>query len=252
MKTSNKVLFGGLATILLVAVAIMAIGRSKMRFWTMEECNKLPRLSKSLNLEFNEVHIGNSVEATLKQGDFAIEIDATETAMPHINHHVEHGVLFLNLEEVSLEKVAPCPFKVVISAPHLDKISITKGAELRNTETYKTDSLDINAVQGSAVYLSIDVEHLNASASHSAKIEIAGEVRNLTGWGSNSAELQLPFAHVGSVKMSLTNSATAIIDADTIVFANLMNSSELRYIGEAVLEEIDVKNSSSMQKVAKK
>ena len=59
MKTSNKVLFGGLATILLVAVAIMAIGRSKMRFWTMEECNKLPRLSKSLNLEFNEVHIGN-------------------------------------------------------------------------------------------------------------------------------------------------------------------------------------------------
>ena len=249
MKTSNKVLFGGLATILLVAILIMIIGRSNMRFWTKEECSKLPQTSKMLQLEFNEVNIGHSVEATLVQGDFKVEIEASESAMPFVNHHVENGVLHLNLEDVTLTQVEPCPFKVVITAPDLDNIFIANGSQMTNTGIFETAKLKIEAVNGSWVDMTVKVADLKTYASNASEISIEGEVNSLSLRAKNSAQIQLPNVNVRTADVHLENSSYVKLRADSISNAVLQNSSTLNYIGETVLGNISNQNSSAVNKV---
>lgn len=250
MKTSNKVLFGGLATILLVAISLMAIGRSNMRFYTKAECNKLPRTTKSLQLEFTAVDISHSVEAILKQGDFNVEIDATESAMPYVNHHVENGILKLYLEDVSTKEVEPCPFNVVITAPQLDKIYISHGSQITNEGVFETPNLEIVASHGCLVDLSVKTNNLKTIARHSANIELAGEANSLDASASHSAQIQLPFAKVKTAKVDLSHSSTAMIHADTITNAYMVHSSMLNYIGEAVIGNIDAQHSSGIKKLS--
>lgn len=250
MKTSNKILFGGLATILLTSIAVMVIGRSNMRFWTKEECHKLPRTSKTVKLEFNKVNIGHSVEAVLKQGDFQVEIDASESAMPFVNHHVENGVLHLNLENAIITQAEPCTFKAVITAPSLDKIFIANGSQMTNKEIFEAPNLEIEAVNGSWVDMIVNVENLKTSASNSAEISIEGDVKNLDISARNSAQIQLPKVNVSTANIYLANSSFAKIQADSITKAVVQNSSTLNYIGEAVLGSITSQNSSAINKVS--
>lgn len=249
MKTSNKVLFGGLATILLMSIVVMLVGRSNLKMWSIEECNTLPRTSKTVQLEFREVNIGHSVEAVLQQGAFKVEIEASESAMPHINHHVENGVLHLNLEDVTVTQVEPCPFKVVITAPDLDKIFISSGSQMTNAGIFETPKLEIEAVNGSWVDMNVKVADLKTYASNAAKISIEGEASSLDLSAKNSAQIQLPNVKVGTAFVYLANSSSAKINADTISSAVVQNSSTLNYIDEAVLVKTMNQNSSAINKV---
>jgi hypothetical protein len=250
MKTSNKVLFGGLATILLVAISLMAIGRSNMKLITRSDCNKLPRTTKTLQLEFTAVDISHNVEAVLKQGDFKVEIDATESALPHINHHVENGVLKLYLENLSSTDVEACPFNVVLTAPKLDKIYIAHGSQITNSGTFETPNLEIEASHGSLVDLTLKTGNLKTNARHSANIEISGEANSLDASASHSSQIQLPNAQINTAQVDLSHSSMVMIHADTISNAYLAHSSMLNYIGETVIGNIDARHSSGIKKLS--
>ncbi len=248
MKTSNKILFGGLAFILASSIFVMAAFRSTATFWSLEECNELTRKSKTLNLEFEEVEIGHNIKATLAQGDFKVEIDAVEEIMNHLNHHVENGVLFLNLGD-NVKDMVPCPTNVTITCPQLNRIKIANGSQIRNSEIFETPNLDIRAVNGSQVELSLEAESLKASASNSSNIEIAGELGQIDLSAKNSSHIQLTDALGRTAKVYLANSSTAMINVDTISNADLGNSSNLIYAGETVLGKMNNRNSSSFKQV---
>ncbi len=250
MKTSTKVLFGGLATILFVAITVMAIGRANMKLITRADCNELPRTTKSLQFEFSAIDISHNVEAILQQGDFKVEIDAVEAAMPHINHHVENGVLKLYLENNMTHEGVGCPINVVITAPLLDAIYLSHGSKITNSERYETPNLEIEAAHGCLVDLTVKTGNLKTTASHSATIAIAGEVNNLDAAASHSSQIQLPKAQIKMASVDLSHSSTATIKADTISHAYMAHSSMLHYIGDAVIGSIDAQHSSGIKKVA--
>lgn len=246
MKTSNKLLFGGLAIVFITSVSLAAITRSKLS--TPAVCAELPRTSKTVDLAFDKVSIAQNIHVTLQQGDFNVQIESTRKAMSYINHHVEDGLLKLYLED---NHSSSCPVEVVLTCPTLSRVDAANGSSIEGEENFITPAMDIRAINGSRVSLVLTSTNVSASATNSASIELKGEINNLDISALNSARIQASDVHANTAKVRLTNSASAQVHADTIKSAKLMNNSALDYIGKAILVDVQNQNSSSLRKIEK-
>lgn len=245
MKTSNKILFGGLAIVFFTSIALAAFTRTRLT--PPKPCEELAHTSKTVDLIFDKVSIGDNIHVTLLQGDFKVQIESLEKAMPYVNHHVEEGVLKLYLED---NHSSPCPIEVALSCPQLSSVQVVNGSSIVGKENFSTPQMEIQAMNGSLVRLKLTSASVTASATNSADIELSGEINKLDISAHNSSRIRASNALVNTAKVKLINSASAQINADTISSAKLMNSSSLSYIGDAVIvANVESANSSSITKL---
>ena len=247
MKTSNKVLFGGLGLVFLIGIIAAGITRSSAKIYSKEACGEMSRSTKNLQLEFNKIEISQNINTTLIQGNFAVQIDATDEVMPNLNHHVENGVLKIYLDDGNY---IPCPVNVVLTCPQLDGMIISNGSSIVTKGAFKTPNIEVSAMNGSQVELELESDFLKTKAQNSADVRIKGLISKMDVTAHNSARVQAPNAKVNNAIIRLTNSSSAMIFADTISEANLTNSASLKYVGDAQLGNIQTNNSSSIRKIS--
>ena len=251
MKTSNKVLFGGLGIVLLLGIALAGITRSNSVVYSPEECDKLPSIKKELDFKFESISATQNIELTLKQGEFKVSYTAPEKLAPYINHYVEAGELKLELEKSYLKKgdFVPCRVQFTIQCPDLKQVSVSNGASLIANGVFDTPNLNLRAQNGSWIEMNVQSDEVNVTAQNGANVTLSGEIKYLDAKGVNSSNITAKDADVNKTAIKLSNSAAATIHADTIVRADLVNSSLLKYVGATHLEDVKTVNSSSIERV---
>ncbi len=246
MKTSNKILFGGLGLVLLFGIAMAGFTRSTSIVYSVEECSKLPVMKKELDLTFESISAKQQIEVTLRQGDFKILMEGPEGIAPFLDHHVEDGTLKLNIENGAKIR---CPVKFTIQCPSLKQVSVSNGASVISDGQFDSPNLTLKAQNGSWIDMDVRSDEVNVSTQNGANLTLTGEIKYLDAKGVNSSNITAKDADVSKAAIQLSNSAAATIHADTISQANLVNSSLLKYIGDAHLEDVKSVNSSSIERV---
>jgi len=248
MKKSNIILYGGLAFTIIAGISVAAYFRSiTNKIFTTETCAQLPRTSKSVQLQFEKIKISDNINVTLLQGDFELEIDAVEAVVPFVNHHVHDGQLELYLEDGDYQ---PCPVYINMSCPQLSRLSIGNGSSVICKSKFVTPNIFIETMDGAHAELNLISEKVTAKAVNSSDLQLSGKMTMIDMRASNSARIQASNAIVNRATISLSNSSSAKVNADTIHSASLTNSSSLEYIGQTVLGAMNINNSSSIKMIA--
>ena len=246
MKTSNKVLFGGLGLVVLFGVILAGFTRSTSIVYSPEKCSKLPIMKKDLDLTFESISATQNIEVTLSQGDFKVSLECAEKQEPYLNHYVEDGVLKLDIENGDF---VPCPIKFTIQCPDLKEVYMANGASLIAKNAFTAPDLDIRIQNGSWIEMDVQSDEVNVTAQNGANVTLSGEIKYLDAKGVNSSNITAKDADISKASIKLSNSAVATIHADTIAQADLVNSSLLRYVGATQLEDVKTVNSSSIERV---
>ena len=246
MKTSNKVLFGGLGLVLFFGIALAGITRSTSTIYSKEECSKLPTIKKELDLTFESISATQNIKVVLRQGEFKVSMEAAEKLEPFINHYVEDGTLILDVENGA---DIPCPVVFTIQCPTLKMVSMSNGAGLLVESLFDTPNLNLRAQNGAWIDMNVKSDEVALSAQNGANITLNGEIKYLNANAVNSSNITTKDANISKTAIKLSNSAAATIHTDTISQANLVNSSLLRYVGVTQLEDVRTVNSSSIERV---
>jgi hypothetical protein len=246
MKTSTKILFGGLGLILLCGVLLAGITRATSTVYTAEECSKLPAIKKDLNFTFESISASQYIDVVLRQGDFEVSMECAEKLEPYLNHYVEDGILKLYVEDGA---DISCRVKFTIQCPTLNKISVSNGASVISDEVFDSPSLNLQIQNGALMIMDLRSDKVKVNAANGANVTLTGDIKSLNVEGANSSNITTKDAAVDITAIKLSNSAAATIHTDTITKANLTNSSLLRYVGTTQIENVNTNNSSSIERV---
>lgn len=113
---------------------------------------------------------------------------------------------------------------------------------------FTTSDISLVSQNGSHINLDLMSDNVDAKAQNGASISLEGGVKYLKAYAANSAFFNATNAEINTTDINLANSASAIMNVDTIKNAKLVNSSNLKYVGQTHLENVETLNSSSIGK----
>ncbi len=247
MKTSNKILLGGLAFLLIAGIALAAFTRSQTVFLTDGDCNELPRKKSQLDFTFDGIEASSNIRVTVLKGDFSVEVESTEEVVPFLNHHVDDGILRLGFDR---GEYTPCPVNYTLRCPSLKSVTASSGARVIAEGQFSTPSIKLNTNSAGRIEIDVVSDNVEARATSAGSIKMSGDINSLVLNASSSGSLDATGAEIDKSTFRMSSAASATVKTDTILKANLSSSASLRYIGSAQMMDISTNSAGSIKRVS--
>lgn len=216
MKTSNKILLGGLAFIVISLLSLMIAARvSLVPVEKIQGNGQMKTKTRDVG-SFNKIEVKTtSFDIYLSQGDPRVEVTSDENLAPYIKTYVEDGILKIDEEDgkriESFNRLA-----VTISTNQLDHLAINSPGNVYTQDTFnlKSTSLEVNGVAD--INFAINAEMLIAAVNGPGSINLTGK----------TAKLEVYLTGVGDLKASdfKTNSANVSVNGPGDAYINVSES----------------------------
>lgn len=222
--------------------------------------------------EFTRVDIGSAFSYEIKQSDtYSISITAPDNLFDDIKVAKEGQTL-----KVKIEREAPwAPFnlgfetpRAVITMPQLyglDSSGATKGVVTRFSST---DDLDIRVSGASSVELvaiaagdtnlkisgasevtgALNAEDIDLDVSGASSIQLEGAASDIDIEASGASRLNLAGLTVNNANVTFSGASHGTLNLNGRLDIELSGASELEYIGEPTLGEMDITGASTLKK----
>jgi len=224
MKTSNKILLGGLIVLLLGITAVL-IG-TKVQYEKHVANQKQQVTSQKRKMEaFNCMHAkGNiSIEWTQKSNQEVV-VEADTSDIDKIRTNLHNGCLNVSAYDISGRKPI-----IKISVQNLKEITLAEGCEF-DTETR------------------VSLEELKLTMFSNSDADIHGEAKSAIISCSSNSELDAGDFKLESCTLEATDEAQVEVNVTNILNVLAKNNSEVEYSGNPKTVNIDTDKSSEVKK----
>lgn len=183
MKTSNKILLGILATILLNIISGFvllktSLGPGGIGFGDtiVEGKGKLATLKLNVD-DFKRIEIEHNFDVTLVQGAQFVEIKAEENITKHFRAIVEDEMLKLTAEK-PFTLIPQKAIQLTIGFNQLEEINAYGGGKIISNKPLEINNLEIRAYGASKFNLPLQVNQLDLRLKAAGSAKLAGTVTN--------------------------------------------------------------------------
>jgi len=214
--------------------------------------------------DFTEVKVENGFEVEVSQSSaFSVEITVDDNVLEHIE--VSKSGNTLRIKPKSNRLFRSVTMRATITMPDLYKIELSGGSEadiasfnsshdlsvrlsggshmnsLISPSDITVGDADFNLSGGSHVTLSgITVGDAGFNLSGGSHVTLSGLAANLDVKGSGGSHFNLEDFSVSNADVSLNGGSHAIVNVDGTLNVDLSGSSEVIYIGQPTMGDIDV------------
>lgn len=243
MKTSNKLILGYVAFILMGTMAFMF-------YYGHFSLSKLKSINGSGNViertfafsGFKAIDIKSNLTVKLENGPYAITLRCDDNLLDLVQME-QHGEV-LKIWNKKGQVFAPSrPIELVIRMPQLNGIQTFGQTTITSTTAFAGDQLDIRMVGASEMTLDVDYEKVEIDLNGAAKLELNGNAKYMNLNGTGAVQFNGESMHSDQVEVILTGASSATINAQTKLDAEANDASSIRYTGNP--EKLKTKTSGA-------
>lgn len=138
---------------------------------------------------FNKIDVTGEVKVFIVKGDReVVDIKSNDVPLVDVSTEVKDSVLYISLKKSKYNKYDA---ELVVSYKNINSIDIGAAGYVSSNDTLRTNSLQLNAVNGSEFDSDIVVEHLNVKVGQGSIVRLRGFAKNngssVSSWGKFSA-----------------------------------------------------------------
>jgi len=232
MKTSNKILIGVLAGVLLLGIIPMILVKSGINFSEKEKIEGNGDWQKeTFNLsDFENIDLQDNFDVRLKQGDFSVEIEAESNILEHLKVENVDGTLVIKPEEGYSFKSSEAS-KVYISIPDLNLITFSGFGHFKTDGIFKTEDLEI--IISGAVDMDFELEciTLKTQINGAGNMELAGRADYFSSSNNGAGSMNAYDFETKTTKVSINGTGSANINATERIDATINGAGSVSYAG---------------------
>lgn len=240
---NRKALSSLLIVILVVAVVVVAVGAVAVYYWV------LPGNLKTETMEFSDftaVEVGSAFEVNITQSNsFSVKITAGENIFDRIQ--VTQTGATLKIEVTPGLGISNG--KAEITMPELDTL-ILSGATRGTVEGFNSSNPFVLALSGAS---SLEMTNTNVGdaeieVSGASTLNAEGTANDLVALVSGASNVDLTDFPVNDADINLSGASRATINLDGKLDAELSGASNLEYIGDPTMGDINIAGASTINK----
>ncbi|MFC1866108.1 head GIN domain-containing protein [Chloroflexota bacterium] len=200
--------------------------------------------------DFTEVKVENGFEVELTQSStFSVVVTADDNVLEHIE--VSKSGDTLRIKPKGNRAFRSVTMKAKITMPDLYKIELSSGSKaeiigfnsLHNLSVRLSDGSEMNSSIGQSFITTGDVDF---DLSDGSKVTLSGLASNLHVRSSDGGSLDLEAFSVNNADVKLHNGSLATVNVEGTLNADLSGYSDLIYIGQPTMGNIEVSSDSAI------
>lgn len=245
MKTSNKLLLGFLAVILLSITVFLTAARFTLNTDRISGNGKTE--TKTIAVPpFNQIKVRGKINVYFTQGrGQKIEIKAAENLIPELQTEVEDGELFLHLKSKIGRKDR---IYVYITAESINGLSVADGSKFESSNTLSGENLRLDCSSGSEPTISLKYANLDAEISSGAVVTLKGASDMATISESSGAMLGAFELSVKKLKIDQSSESHAQINVTEEISADVTSGAFLEYTGNPSEKNVNSSSGGGIEK----
>jgi len=232
MKTSNKILLGTLAGILLLGILPIFLIKGNFNFSQKEKIRGNGDWKKeTFNLsDFENIDLQDNFDVRLKQGDFSVQVEAESNIMEYLKIENADGYLILGSKEGFNLKSSDDP-RVYISMPDLNVITVSGVGEFTTEGNFKTEDLEVIVSGAADMDLELECTTLKTRISGAGDINLTGSADYFSSSNNGAGNINAYDFETRTTKVSINGAGDAKINATERIDANINGAGNISYVG---------------------
>ncbi|UGU16817.1 DUF2807 domain-containing protein [Sinomicrobium kalidii] len=178
---------------------------------------------------FNTIEAGNGLKVYITQGPAtAIRIEADENLLDIIRTEVRGDELHV-FSEKNIGKAKSK--KVYISAPNIEAIASSSGADVFVENILKADRLELKSSSGSVLRLETEADYISCRASSGANLKIKGRANTLKVRASSGSSVKAGDLEVAECNAEASSGGNISLYVTKDLTASASSGGDIRYSG---------------------
>ena len=198
--------------------------------------------------DFDSVHVGNAFRLQIIQGDeFAVEIQADDNVMPHIDVSQSENHLKIRLQSgsYSLQNVT---LKALVTMPQVRHLDASGASRVAFESLVVSEPLTLDASGASRITGDIECPRIEIDVSGASRVELSGTVGAAELDVSGTSRATLSALTVGDATIEASGASKAHVLVAGRLDARASGASNISYDGDPELGRIKESGASSINK----
>jgi hypothetical protein len=197
---------------------------------------------------FEEVDISHSFIATISQGDnHSVVIRVDDNLVEHLQVVKEGSTLKIGLRPNRNYTIRDATMEIQVIMPELTGLDLSSSSHATITGFKSTKDLSVDLSSSSSLQGDIEAGDVSFDLSSSSEMRLTGSGGDATIDISSSSELNLSEFPVTNASVKASSSSTATVNASGKLNVDASSSSNVYYLGNPTLGEIDTSSGSSVE-----
>jgi hypothetical protein len=179
---------------------------------------------------FTGIHASAGIDVNITQGDYYVELVADENLHEYITVEREGNNLVIGTDR----NIYRAKSKVVnVTLPELTDIRISSAGDIRSTNKFTCDQLDIDISSAGDLNLEVEADAIDISISSSGDCDIWGRTIDLDARLSSAGDLNAFDLEADYVKVRVSSAGDASVYANKEIEMTASSAGNIYYKGDA-------------------
>jgi len=234
------------AIVIVVASAIILLGQWLPPSETIVGSGNLITQQKDFR-DFSAIEVSSAFQVEISQSSFySISITADDNIMDYIQVSKTDNTLNVGIQRGSYQSTT---LQVEIEMPEIDSL-VLSGATIGIIKDFSSSELFVVELSGASrlEMQDINVGDFKVELSGASRLTAEGSGNDLLSIVSGASNLDLSNLPVTNSNLSISGASQATVNLDGTLDATVSGTSTLYYIGEPTMGNIDISDTSSINK----
>jgi hypothetical protein len=197
--------------------------------------------------DFDKVDISHSFGVDISQGEsFSVVIRIDDNLVEHLQVEKQGSTLKIGLKpDVSI--VSNATLEAEITMPELAGLDLSGASDATISGFKSTNNLTVDLSGASSLRGDIESGDASFDLSGSSDANLTGSGGNLTLDASGSSDVDLSEFPVADANLEVSGASKAVVNASGRLDVGASSASEVYYLGDPTLGEIDTSSESSVE-----
>lgn len=244
MKTSNKLLLGALAVVLISISTTIYLSKTLIYSHTSTTSARVESVSQEL-MSFHEIQVeGNIIVNIIQSHSYGVAVKAPKDLLSLIKTEVEDGKLHVYTRLARL----PDSVAVDINVPNLTSLNVSANARVLIDDEFKSDSIVCVCSSGSALTGNLLVNKLSCNSSSGAVVNLTGKTNYLSLNASSGAVVNASSFEAEQCSLEGSTGAVLNINVTKQLDVNVSTGCVANYRGGATMGNTNVTTGATLNK----
>jgi hypothetical protein len=184
---------------------------------------------RKIDGDFNAIKVSQGIDLYLKQGDkvtCTVETDDNvyDLLMTEVKNETLHIYFDKNVKKVKTKKVW-------ITAPNINALHASSGADIVGESVIKSDELKLKASSGADIEINVNADKLSCSSSSGADIVVEGECNNLKAHSSSGSDIDAKDLKANHVSADCSSGSDIMVQALESLKAEASSGGGIKFSG---------------------
>ncbi len=208
-------------------LSILSLFISFSVFAEMQETEREERQLK----DFTAIVVSSGIDVYITQADeFSVEVEASKNVMHRIITELRGNTLHVYVKG-KFRWGSKDIRKVFISAPEINKLVASGGADIHGSTPLKTELLVLTSSGGADIYVSVKTSTVKMTSSGGADISVDGSCDQVNAVASGGADINAKKLIAQYVNATASGGGTIEVYASERIYATASGGGDINYTG---------------------